>query len=273
VSAEVPRSGTFKKVTSLANPLVKDIRALHQKKHREETGLFIAEGEKLVRDAVEGGWSIHTLAYAAARGNEAIGALAARAKASGGAVLEVSAQVLEKIARRDNPQNVIGVFRQRFASEAAIGREGVWVALDRVRDPGNLGTVIRTADAAGLAGVALVGACVDPFAVETVRATMGSVFHVAIARTAEDDLIAQARRHGATLIGTHLTAEAIDYRAADYRQPLILLMGNEQQGLTEKLAAACDTLVRIPMRGRADSLNLAVSTALMIYEALRQELP
>jgi TrmH family RNA methyltransferase len=273
VSQEVPRSGTFKKVTSLANPLVKDIRALHQKKHREETGLFIAEGEKLVRDAVEGGWSIHVLAYAAARADEEIGALAARAKASGGAVLEVSAQVLEKIARRDNPQNVIGVFRQRFASEAAIGRQGVWVALDRVRDPGNLGTVIRTADAAGLAGVALVGPCVDPFAVETVRATMGSVFHVGIARTGEDGLIAQARRHGARLIGTHLTAEATDYRAADYRQPLILLMGNEQQGLTEKLAAACDALVRIPMRGRADSLNLAVSTALMIYEALRQELP
>jgi TrmH family RNA methyltransferase len=272
VSAEVPRSGTFKKVTSLANPLVKDIRALHQKKRREETGLFIAEGEKLVRDAVEGGWSIHVLAYAAARADE-IGALAARAKASGGAVLEVSAQVLEKIARRDNPQNVIGVFRQRFAPEAAIGREGVWVALDRVRDPGNLGTVIRTADATGLAGVALVGACVDPFAVETVRATMGSVFHVAIARTGEEALTAQARRHGARLIGTHLTAEAIDYRVADYRQPLILLMGNEQQGLTAKLAAACDTLVRIPMRGRADSLNLGVSTALMIYEALRQELP
>jgi RNA methyltransferase, TrmH family len=184
-----------------------------------------------------------------------------------------AAQVLEKIARRDNPQNVIGVFRQRFAAEAAIGREGVWVALDRVRDPGNLGTIIRTVDAAGLAGVALVGACVDPFAVETVRATMGSVFHVAITRTGEDGLIAQARRHGARLIGTHLTAKAIDYRAADYRQPLILLMGNEQQGLTEKLAAACDALVRIPMRGRADSLNLAVSTALMIYEALRQELP
>ena len=273
VTGEVPRSGTFRKVTSLANPLVKEIRALHQKKHREQTGLFIAEGEKLVRDAVEGGWPIRVLAYAAAHADEGIGALAARTKASGGAVLETSQQVLEKLARRDNPQSVIGVFRQRFTSEAAIGREGVWVALDRVRDPGNLGTVIRTADAAGLAGVALVGACVDPFAVETVRATMGSVFHIGIARTGEDALIAQARRHGAKLLGAHLSAETIDYRTADYRQPLVLLMGNEQQGLTEKLATACDTLVRIPMRGRADSLNLAVSTGLMIYEALRSELP
>lgn len=264
------RTGTFKKITSLANPLVKDIRALQLKKHRDETGLFIAEGQKLVRDAVDGGWSVEMLAYSATLGGDAlIGALAAETKASGGAVLEVSGQVLEKITRRENPQNVVGVFKQRYAPEASIGREGIWVALDRVRDPGNLGTIVRTADAAGLAGVALIGAHCDPFGVEAVRATMGSIFHVPIARTSEDALIAEAKRHGARLVGTHLTAAAIDYREADYRQPLILVMGNEQQGLTEKLAAACDALVRIPMRGKADSLNLAVSTGLMIYEAMR----
>lgn len=272
--SDTPRTGRFLKVTSLANPLVKDIRALHGKKHRDETGLFVAEGQKLVRDAVEGGWPIHMLAYAAANaGEEQIGVLAARTKAGGGAVLEVSAQVLEKITRRENPQNVVGVFRQHFAPEAAIGRAdaggGIWVALDRVRDPGNLGTLIRTADAAGLAGVALVGACCDPFALETVRASMGSIFHVPVARSSEDGLIALARRHGARLVGTHLSAATIDYRAADYRKPLILLMGNEQQGLTEKLAAACSELVRIPMREGADSLNLAVSAGIVIYEALR----
>jgi RNA methyltransferase, TrmH family len=270
--SELPRTGSFKKVTSLANPLVKEIRALHQKKHRDESGLFIAEGQKLVRDAVEGGWPIHMLAYAAARSSEEhIGALAARTKSAGGTVLEVSSQVLEKISHRDNPQSVLAVFKQHFAPASAIGRDGIWVALDRVRDPGNLGTIIRTADAAGLAGVALVGASCDAFALETVRATMGSIFHVPIARTSEDGLLAQAAREKARLVGTHLTAK-IDYRAADYRQPLILLMGNEQQGLTESLAAACDALVRIPMRGRADSLNLAVSTGLMIYEALRLSL-
>lgn len=272
MTGALPRSGSFKKVTSPANPLVKEIRGLHQKKHRDESGLFIAEGQKLVRDAVEAGWQIQMLVYAAAQaGDEAVGALAARAKAEGGTVLEVSAPVLEKIARRDNPQSVVGVFRQRFAAEATIGRSGIWVALDRVRDPGNLGTIIRTADAAGLAGVVLVGASCDPFGLEAVRATMGSIFHVPLARTGEDGLIAQAKRHGARLVGTHLAAAATDYREADYRQPLILLMGNEQQGLTAKLAEACHGLVRIPMRSGADSLNLAVSTGLMIYEALRQE--
>lgn len=270
MSSALPKPGSFKKITSLANPLVKEIRALQQKKHRDESGLFIAEGQKLVRDAVDGGWPVEMLAYAAANaGDAAIGALAARTKAAGGTVLEVSAQVLEKITRRENPQSVIGVFRQRLAPEADIGSGGIWVALDRVRDPGNLGTIVRTADSAGLAGVALVGASCDPFGLEAVRATMGSIFHVPLARTSEDGLIAEAKRHRARLIGTHLTAAAIDYRKAGYSPPLILLMGNEQQGLTEKLAAACDALVRIPMRGKADSLNLAVSTGLMIYEALR----
>ena len=267
-----PRRGTFKKITSLANPLVKDIRALQLKKHRDETGLFVAEGQKLVRDAADSGWPIEMLAYSAALADEAsVGVLAAETKASGGAVLEVSAQVLEKITRRENPQNVVGVFKQRFGSEASVGREGVWVALDRVRDPGNLGTIVRTADAAGVKGVALVGAHCDPFGLEAVRATMGSVFNVPLVKTNEDALIAQVKRNGARLVGTHLSAATIDFRQANYSQPLILLMGNEQQGLTEKLTAACDALVRIPMQGKADSLNLAVSTGLMIYEAMRKE--
>jgi TrmH family RNA methyltransferase len=272
VSGALPRSGSFKKVTSLANPLVKEIRALQQKKRRDETGLFLAEGQKLVRDALDGGWQIDIVAYAAARAGEpAVGALAAEAKAAGGTVLEVSAPVLEKITRRENPQSVVGVFRQRFAPASGIGAAGIWIALDRVRDPGNLGTILRTADAAGVNGVALIGACCDPFGLEAVRATMGSIFHVPLAHSDEAGLIAARTRHGARLVGTHLSGTC-DYREADYRQPLILLMGNEQQGLTETLAAQCDELVRIPMRGRADSLNLAVSTALMIYEALRKEL-
>ncbi len=272
MSGGAPKVGSFKKITSLANPLVKEIRALQQKKHRDESGLFIAEGQKLVRDAVDGGSPAQIFAYAtSSAGEAAIGALAAETKAAGGTVLEVSAPVLEKITRRENPQNVIGVFRQRFAPETAIGSGGIWVALDRVRDPGNLGTIIRTADAAGIKGVALVGACCDPFGLEAVRATMGSIFHVPLAKTSEDGLIAAAKRHGARLVGTHLSG-TVDYRAADYRPPLVLVMGNEQQGLSDALAAACDTLVRIPMRGRADSLNLAVSTGLMIYEAFRKEM-
>jgi TrmH family RNA methyltransferase len=272
MSREHPRPGSFKRIASVSNPLIKDIRALAQKKRRDESGLFLVEGQKLVRDGLEDGWPIHTLAYAASAEDQAVGAVAAATKESGGAVLEISGQALKKITRRDNPQNVVGVFRQRFTRSAAIGREGIWVALDRVRDPGNLGTIIRTADAAGVAGVVLIGSSCDPFSLETVRATMGSIFHVPLARIGEEEFVAQVKRHRAELVGTHLTAATVDFRSARYRKPLVLLMGNEQRGLSDPLAAACNALVRIPMRGKADSLNLAVSTGLMIYEALRSEL-
>ena len=188
--------GQIKEVTSLANPLIKDIKALALKKFRDQQHAFMAEGLKLVIDALDLGWSIRTLVFAkAGRGNAAVEKVAARTVAAGGTVLEVSEKVLSAITRRDNPQMVVGVFAQRFTSLKDIQpKDGdVWVALDRVRDPGNLGTIVRTADAAGLAGVALVGASVDPFAVETVRATMGSIFHVPVARTGEEGLIAQAR--------------------------------------------------------------------------------
>jgi TrmH family RNA methyltransferase len=263
----------FGKVTSLSNPLVKDIRAPACQEAPRRDGLFLAGGaEAGARRRRTAAGPIHSWLWRGACWREQIGVLAARTKAGGGTILEVSAQVLEKISRRDNPQSVIGVFKQRYAPESAIAQDGLWVALDRVRDPGNLGTIIRTADAAGIAGLALVGATCDPFALETVRATMGSIFHVPVARVSEEGLIAHAKRRRARLLGTHLTATTIDYREADYRPPLILLMGNEQQGLTDTLAKACDSLVRIPMREGADSLNLAVSTGLVIYEALRAKL-
>lgn len=267
------RVGGYKKVTSLANPMVKELRGLQQKKYRDAGRIFLAEGQKLVRDALDAGWSVRTLVYGAQSASDpAIGQLAARTKASGGMVLEVTRPILEKISRRDNPQSVLGVFAQKLAGLDKVGRDGLWVALDRVRDPGNLGTVVRTCDGAGVKGVVLIGETCDPFALETVRATMGSLFHVPLVRTGEADFIRHMGKVPARLVGTHLKAQT-DYRGGDYRQPLVLLMGNEQQGLSEALTAACDLSVRIPMVGQADSLNLAVSTGLMIYEALRDELP
>jgi len=138
------------------------------------------------------------------------------------------------------------------------------VALQQVRDPGNLGTVIRTADAAGCGGVILVGDCCDPFSVEAVRATMGSIFAVKIAKVGVAEFIAWRKAWPGGVVGALLTANT-DFRAAAYRAPPLILMGNEQAGLPPELAAICDTTVKIPMRGRADSLNLAVATGVMIY--------
>lgn len=267
--------GQVKEVTSLANPLVKDIKALALKKFRDQQHAFMAEGLKLVIDALDLGWSIRTLVFAkAARGNAAVEKVAARTVASGGTVLEVSEKVLSAITRRDNPQMVVGVFAQQFIAlkdiDAASG--DVWVALDRVRDPGNLGTVIRTVDAVGAKGVILVGETTDPFSVETVRATMGSIFAVPVARATPEVFLAWRKGFPGLVAGTHLKG-AVDYRSVDFsKRPTLLLMGNEQQGLPDTLAESCDKLLRIPQAGRADSLNLAVATAVMLFEIRRSAL-
>ena len=266
------RVGQVKEVTSLANPIVKDIKALMNKKAREETGSFIAEGLKLIIDALELGWTIRTLIYSkAAKGKPLVEKVAAKTVASGGLVLEVSEKVMASIVRRDNPQMVAGVFEQRWRPLADVKpKKGeTYVALDRVRDPGNLGTIIRTADAVGASGVILVGDCTDPFAVETVRATMGSVFAMPVSRVTVDEFIAWRKGAGVNVVATHL-AGSVDYRTVDYAQkPVVVLMGNEQSGLPEELATKADTRVRIPQEGRADSLNLAIATAVMLYEARR----
>lgn len=266
------RVGQVKEVTSLTNPIVKDIKGLTSKKEREESGTFLAEGLKLIIDAVELGWEIRTLVYAkAAKGKPLVEQVAARTVARGGLVLEVSEKVLSSITRRDNPQMVVGVFEQQWKTLGHLSLEKgqTFVALDRVRDPGNLGTIIRTADAAGASGVILVGDCTDPFSLETVRATMGSVFAMPVYRASADEFVGWVKQSGGQIVATHL-AGSVDYRTIDYaKKPTILLMGNEQSGLPEQLAKAADRLARIPQAGRADSLNLAVATAVMLYEARR----
>jgi TrmH family RNA methyltransferase len=274
-SHEIRRVGQVKEVTSLANPIVKDIKALALKKFRDQQNAFMAEGLKLVIDALDLGWTIRTLVFSkSGLGNPTVEKVAARTVGAGGLVLEVNDKVLAAITRRDNPQMVVGVFEQRWTQLADVRPTGgdVWVALDRVRDPGNLGTVIRTVDAVGAKGVILVGDTTDPFALETVRATMGSIFAVPVARASEQALLGWRKGFGGLVAGTHLKG-SVDYRTVDYAgRPVLLLMGNEQQGLPETLAGACDRLVRIPQAGRADSLNLAVATGVMLYEVRRSAL-
>lgn len=269
------RVGQVKEITSLSNPIIKDIKALTNKKDREESGAFMAEGLKLVIDALELGWTIRTLIYAkSARSKPLVEQVAVKTVASGGLVLEVSEKVLSSVTRRDNPQMVVGIFEQRWMRLDQLKPETpeTLVALDRVRDPGNLGTIIRTADAAGASAVILVGESTDPFSLETVRATMGSIFAVPVVKCSAEDFLVWQKRSGAAIVATHL-AGAVDYRSVDYgRKPVILLMGNEQSGLPDSLAAAAERKVKIPQQGRADSLNLAVATAVMLFEARRHVL-
>jgi TrmH family RNA methyltransferase len=266
--------GPVKHITSLANPIVKDIRGLALSKNRKASGQFVAEGLKLVADAVEAGWTIRSLVHSATVASQPlVERLAATTRARGGAVLSVSDGILAKIARRDNPQTVLGVFDQKLTPLSAIRphEEALWVALETIRDPGNLGTIIRTVDAVGGDGVILIGETVDPFSVEAVRATMGSLFQVPIARATRAEFENLRRQWTGSVAGTHLAAK-IDYRRAAFRWPVLLVMGGEQAGLTPGLTEMCDVLVKIPMAGKADSLNLAVATGVLLFEIKRDRL-
>ena len=267
--------GQVKEVTSLTNPIVKDLRSLALKKFRDQQGVFLAEGLKLVIDALEQDWRIKTLVFAkSGKGNKMVEQVAARTFAKGGLVLEVTEKVIAAITRRDNPQVVVGVFEQQYQHLASLRpkHNDVYIALDRVRDPGNLGTIIRTADAVGAKGVILIGDTTDPYSLETVRATMGSVFSVPLYKTTENDFLNWRKGFSGLIVGTHLKG-AVDYRTIPYaNKPVVLMMGNEQQGLPDNLANACDKLARIPQAGRADSLNLAIATGVMLYEIRREAL-
>jgi RNA methyltransferase, TrmH family len=256
-------------ITSLTNQSIKDIRALHMKKVRDETGLFLTEGLKIILDALEQGFVPSTLIYGKeAAIHEKLQLAINTTLAAEGEVLEVTQEILEKISRKDNPQMVLGVFNQMAKNLSEIDplSHDLWVALEQIRDPGNLGTIIRTADAAGCGGVILIGDCVDAFAVETVRASMGSIFSVSIIRCCLDEFKAQRDRFTGCVVGTLLTSSH-DYRSQDYKRPTLLVMGTEQSGLSPQMAALCDTHVKIPMRGRADSLNLSVATGIIIFAA------
>lgn len=257
-----------KLITSLTNDRIKAIRALEMRKVRKETGLFAAEGTSLLVTAREHGFVPETLIYQTGTATSGIArGLVRHALDAGSEVLEVSETVLAKLASKDNPQTLLGVFRQRFIEPPAPAKvgEGTWLALEEIRDPGNLGTIVRTADAAGCAGVILVGTTCDPYAIEAIRATMGSIFAVPLVKMDQQAFVALARAWPGDVIGTHLAARE-DFRKVDYKDPVLLLMGGEGPGLSSGAAASCTTLVKIPMAGELDSLNLAIATALMLYQ-------
>lgn len=197
--------------------------------------------------------------------------LIAATEARGGEAIETSRDILAKLSGKDNPQTVLGVFRQFDTSLSLIDRgvSDIWLVAQALRDPGNLGTMLRTGDAVGAGGLILIDESVDPFSVESVRASMGALFTQRIAQARWPEFIAWLRQGPGQLVGTSLRTD-IDYQAAHYAAPTFILAGNEAQGLPADYEAACDLLVKMPMRGKADSLNVAVATAVMAYEVLNQ---
>ncbi len=254
-------------ITSLANTTVKLLTSLRLEKFRHENNLFLMEGVRTLRDAQRAGSIPQVLAHRDDQTTSAdVRACADACRQAGGTVIAVTEDILCKITQKDNPQPVVAAYAmsRRTFSQVKQQAGDLFIALDRIRDPGNLGTVIRTADAAGAAGVMLIGPCCDAYAPETTRASTGSIFHVPIFEGNEQEFVNLARKWRGSVTGTTTSGRA-EYRQATYETPSLIVMGTEQSGLSDAVAQACRTLVRIPMHGRAESLNLAVASALMLY--------
>lgn len=267
-----PTTGARREITGFSNPLVKQVRSLREKKFRKREGRFLAEGLRILTEAREAGHIPEMLWLAAGRDPHPLAHELERAVlAAGGDVIETTPDILSKISGKDNAQTLVGVFRDIDVPLASLDHHaaGIWLVAQAMRDPGNLGTMLRTGDAVGAGGLILVDDCVDPFSVEAVRASMGAIFTQAIVQCRWDEFIAWLRAGDGQLVGTSLNTTH-DYQTPAYAAPTFILTGNEAQGLPPEYEVQCDLLVKMPMLGKADSLNAAVATAVMAYEVLNQ---
>lgn len=261
---------TRKIITGYSNPTVKFVRSLREKKYRRLERRFLAEGLRLLTDAREGGRIPEILLMAQGRdGHPLLDELEALVDAAGGEVIELPVDILAKVTGKENPQAVAGVFAEWDTSIQRVDRSAapIWLVAHAMRDPGNLGTMLRTADAVGAGGLILIDDCVDPFSVEAVRASMGAIFTQQVAQARWEDFAAWLRAGPGQLVAASLR-EAVPYRGAPYTAPCFVMVGNESRGLPEDYEMACDLRVTMPMKGRADSLNAAVAGAVLAYEVL-----
>jgi TrmH family RNA methyltransferase len=247
------------------------VRSLRDKKHRRSEGMFMAEGLRILTEAREAGFLPELLFFSSAAAHPLLDALVGATEAAGGEAIETNSDILHKLSGKDNPQVVLGVYKAFATDLERIDRTSadLWIVTQALRDPGNLGTILRTGDAVGAGGLILVDDCVDPFSVEAVRASMGALFTQKIATADWDSFTSWLRSGPGELVGTSLNA-SVDYQEPGYGRPAFLLVGNEAQGLPSAYEQACDRLVKIPMLGKADSLNAAVATAVVAYEIINQ---
>jgi RNA methyltransferase, TrmH family len=241
-------------ISSNQNPHIKLIRSLNDKKSRREHGLFVVEGLQMLERALACGWVPEQLV-----GTKPPGLW------DDIRPLIISDKLMGEISAQNNPHSVLATFKQRLQPHP--GKDGIWLALEDIRDPGNLGTIIRTADAAGASGIILVGDCCDPYSSECVRATTGSIFAVPMSRMPSAQFADFLKSWPGESIGTAMTAKA-SYRRK-YETPTLLVLGSESRGLSKPVSSACQTLVSIPMRDGVESLNVATAAALMLFEVGR----
>jgi len=239
-------------VTSLQNPMVKLAASLHQKKNRDETGLFLLEGEKCVEEAQKHGLEIVHL-FTQENSSE---------------------KILKKISTTDTPPTVVAVAKQfSYNTEDLFKSETpLIIALENVKDPGNLGTIIRTATAAGASGIILTGDTVDIFNPKVVRSTAGNLLKLPIVKIEDSskfkETINSCKQCKIFATSSHLSGK--NYYEADFKGATVIIFGSEAEGITDKLLTQVDSSVKIPLYKGIESLNLGISVGIILFEALRQ---
>jgi RNA methyltransferase, TrmH family len=255
-------------VTAFSNPTVKRLRSLRDKKARREEGLFLAEGLRIITEARDSGRLPEIVMFSSEGARHPLASeIIAATEAAGGEAIETSADILSKTSGKENPQLLVAAYRQRETNLSQIDRSSapLWFVAQALRDPGNIGTILRTGDAVGAGGLILLDDSADPYSVEGVRASMGAIFTQQVTKARWTEFVAWLRSGPGQLVGTSLKATH-NYLDVSYEQPCFLLIGNEQQGLPSQYEAECDQLVKIPMAGRADSLNAAMAAAVMAFQ-------
>ena len=255
-------------ITSRSNPKIKQVRALWRRKQREAEGLFIVEGIWHIGEAIEAGAPIEAIFYAP----ELLKSRFAQELVEGHCGTDIpcfrtSAEVFASIAGKENPQGILAVVRESLTrlEDLKPGQFPWGVALVSPQDPGNVGTILRTIDAAGASGLLLLDNSVDPYHPSAVRASMGAIFWHPVATATFEEFTTWARDYGYHIYGASAHGEVSYREVSAYQRPLVLLMGSEREGLTSEQAAVCERLVYLPMRGRVTSLNLAIATGVMLY--------
>ncbi|MFA9429106.1 TrmH family RNA methyltransferase [Egicoccus sp. AB-alg2] len=249
-------------ITSVRNPRIRAAAALARRRERRERGHHLVEGPNAVREALAAGVVEELYVTAdAAPGLDVPDDVVCH---------EVADHVLERLADATTPQGVVAVARTGTAGLEEVVGEGLLVVLHAVADPGNAGTIIRTADAAGAAGIVLTTGSVDPFAPKTVRAAVGSTYHLPVVTDVDlADVALVCRAAGQPLLGLDAHGERSVFDLAVATPPLALVLGNEAHGLPADAAAHLDDVVAIPRWGRAESLNVAAAAAVAVYAAAR----
>jgi TrmH family RNA methyltransferase len=267
------RTGRRTLIESLSNPLIKRMRLLREKRHRRAEGLFLAEGLRIATEAREAGVLPRWLFLAEEGAAHPLAqALIAAVLDAGGEVVDTTPAVLSKLSGKDNAQTIVGIYEEPETKLTDLDRTSspIWLVAERMRDPGNLGTMLRTGDAVGAGGLILLDESTDPYAVEAVRASMGAIFTQKLVQARWDEFVPWLRGGEGQLVATWLSHDTFDYQEVRYQPPTFILIGNESQGMPASYAAEADVRVKMPMMGKADSLNAAVAAAVMAYEVLNQ---